>query len=73
MQWLGGNEVNEDIIQGKWRQLKGDIKTRWAKLRDDDLDQLDGHREYLVGKIQERYGVARDQAEKEVREFEKSV
>jgi uncharacterized protein YjbJ (UPF0337 family) len=65
--------MNEDIIQGKWRQLKGDIKTRWAKLRDDDLDRLDGHREYLVGKIQERYGVARDQAEKEVKEFEKSV
>jgi uncharacterized protein YjbJ (UPF0337 family) len=73
MQWIGGNKVNEDIIQGKWRQIKGDIKARWGKLRDDDLDQLDGHREYLVGKIQERYGVARDEAEKEVREFEKSV
>jgi uncharacterized protein YjbJ (UPF0337 family) len=65
--------MNEDIIQGKWRQLKGQIKTRWGKLLDDDLDRLDGHREYLVGKIQERYGIARREAEKEVEAFEKSI
>jgi len=64
--------MNKDIIEGKWRQLKGQIKTRWGKLRDDDLDELEGNRDYLVGKVQERYGLAKDQAEKEVREFEKS-
>jgi uncharacterized protein YjbJ (UPF0337 family) len=64
--------MNKDIIEGKWRQLKGNIKTRWGKLTDDDLDHADGNREYLVGKVQERYGLARDKAEREVKDFEKS-
>jgi uncharacterized protein YjbJ (UPF0337 family) len=62
--------MNQDIIKGKWKQLSGQAKVQWNKLTDDDLGVADGHREYLVGKLQERYGWAKDQAEKEVKSFE---
>ncbi|MBN8482145.1 MAG: CsbD family protein [Xanthomonadales bacterium] len=65
--------MNQDIIQGKWKQLKGSLKAKWGKLTDDDLDRLDGNQQYLSGKLQERYGWARDQAEREIREFEKTL
>ena len=65
--------MNEDIIQGKWKQLTGRIKTQWGRLTNDDVDVADGHREYLVGRIQERYGYAREQAEDEVERFENSL
>lgn len=65
--------MNEDIIQGKWKQLKGHAKRQWGKLTDDDLDVADGNREYLIGRIQERTGQARDQVEKEVKEFERRL
>ncbi len=63
--------MNEDIIKGKWKQLRGEIKRQWGKLTDDDLDIAEGNRDYLVGKVQERMGIARDHAEKEVKEFER--
>lgn len=62
--------MNEDIIKGKWKQLKGHAKRQWGQLTDDDLDIAEGNREYLVGKIQERTGQARDVVEREVRDFE---
>lgn len=62
--------MNTDIIKGKWKQLSGQAKVQWNKLTDDDLGVADGHRGYLVGKLQERYGWARDRAETEVKEFE---
>ena len=62
--------MNQDIIKGKWKQLAGQAKVKWNKLTDDDLGVADGHREYLVGKLQERYGWAKDEAEKEVKSFE---
>ncbi|HSX62391.1 MAG TPA: CsbD family protein [Tahibacter sp.] len=62
--------MNQDIIKGKWKQVAGQAKVQWNKLTDDDLGVADGHREYLVGKLQERYGWAKDQAEKEVDSFE---
>ena len=65
--------MNNDILAGKWKQAKGRIKERWADLTDDDLLNIDGHREYLVGKIQERYGIARDKAEEQVRAFERDL
>jgi len=65
--------MNQDIIKGKWKQLTGSAKQAWNKLTDDDLGVADGHREYLVGKLQERYGWAKDQAEDEVRKFEKTL
>lgn len=65
--------MNEDIIKGKWKQLKGHAKTKWGKLTDDDLDIAEGTREYLIGRIQERTGRARDEVEREVRDFESSL
>ena len=65
--------MTQDIIKGKWSQLSGKLKEKWGKLTDDDVNQLDGHREYLVGKLQERYGIAKDQADVQVNEFERSL
>jgi uncharacterized protein YjbJ (UPF0337 family) len=61
--------MNEDILQGKWTQVKGRVKEQWGKLTDDDLDQINGRAEQLVGKIQERYGIARDEAQRQVDEL----
>ena len=58
--------MNEDILEGKWTQLKGKVKEQWGKLTDDEIDQLDGKKDQLVGRVQERYGIARDQAERDV-------
>lgn len=58
--------MNQDIIQGKWTQLKGQLKETWGKLTDDDLDTIAGKRDQFVGKIQERYGLAKDAAERQV-------
>jgi uncharacterized protein YjbJ (UPF0337 family) len=65
--------MNQDIIQGKWPQLKGSLKTQWGKLTDDDLGRADGNHQYLVGRLQERYGWQKDQAEREIRDFERSL
>ena len=64
--------MNQDTIQGKWKQLKGQVQQKWGKLTDDDMDVINGKREELAGKIQERYGVAKDEAEKEIKQFEAS-
>ncbi|MEW3773079.1 CsbD family protein [Pseudomonas aeruginosa] len=61
--------MNSDVIKGKWKQLTGKIKERWGDLTDDDLQAADGHAEYLVGKLQERYGWPKERAEQEVRDF----
>src|SRR5687768_6268317 len=58
--------MNQDIMKGQWKQLKGKAREKWGKLTDDDLDRVQGRREQLVGMIQERYGVARDEAERQV-------
>lgn len=65
--------MNEDRIKGKWKQLTGKIKSHWADLTDDDLKGAEGDREYLAGKIQERYGIAKDEAKKQIDEFEKGL
>jgi uncharacterized protein YjbJ (UPF0337 family) len=65
--------MNDDIIKGKWRQLKGDVQKKWGKLTDDDFDKINGNREKLLGRIQENYGIARDEAEKQVKEWEKTL
>ena len=65
--------MNRDTIEGQWTQLKGKVKQQWAKLTDDDVGRIEGRRDVLVGKIQERYGIAKDEAEKQVKEFEKSL
>jgi uncharacterized protein YjbJ (UPF0337 family) len=65
--------MNWDQVQGKWKQLKGGAKTRWGKLTDDDLDVVAGQRDKLVGRIQERYGIAKDQAQREVEEWNRTL
>jgi len=58
--------MNWDQVKGQWMQMKGTVSKKWGKLTDDDLDVIAGERERLVGKIQERYGIAKDEAEKQV-------
>jgi uncharacterized protein YjbJ (UPF0337 family) len=53
-------------VEGSWKQVKGTVKEKWGKLTDDDLDVINGRREQLEGKLQERYGFAKDQIRKEV-------
>jgi len=65
--------MNEDVIKGNWSQLRGRLKEKWGKLTDIDLDRAEGHREYLVGKLRERYGIAKEKAEVQVKEFERSL
>lgn len=62
--------MNTDILKGQWKQLKGDLQKKWGNLTDDHLTEINGDRTKLVGKIQEAYGVALDDAEKQVAEFE---
>ncbi|WP_438864060.1 CsbD family protein [Neptunicella sp.] len=57
--------TNINIWQGKWKQLKGNVKQQWGKLTDDDLDKIEGREEEIVGLIQERYGIAEEQAKAE--------
>ena len=61
--------MNTDVLKGKWLQLKGEVRRQWGKLTDDDLDQIEGNSEKMVGKLQERYGWARNDAEREVNDF----
>ena len=62
--------MNWDRVEGNWKQFKGKVREKWGKLTDDDCDVIAGKRENLIGKIQERYGIARDEAEKELKEWE---
>ncbi len=64
--------MNENTLEGNWKQAKGKVREQWGKLTNDDLDVINGKREQLVGKIQERYGKARDEVEREVKEWERT-
>jgi uncharacterized protein YjbJ (UPF0337 family) len=61
--------MNWTTIEGEWKQIKGQLKSKWAKLTDDDVQSLSAKRDALVGKIQERYGVMKDDAERQVDEW----
>jgi uncharacterized protein YjbJ (UPF0337 family) len=61
--------MNRDVLEGNWKQMRGRIKEMWGKLTDDDLDTIDGKRDRLIGKLQERYGYAKDKAEQELDRF----
>ncbi|MGE4242583.1 CsbD family protein [Ramlibacter sp.] len=54
--------MNQDRIEGRWKQLKGKLRERWGKLTDDDIDVIAGRRDQLLGRIQQRHGIARDEA-----------
>ena len=62
--------MNEDTIKGNWKQFKGNLKEQWGKLTDDDFDVIDGRREQLLGKLQERQGLAREAAEKQISDWQ---
>ncbi len=65
--------MNWDRVEGKWKQFKGNLQHRWGKLTDDDFNLIAGRREKLLGKLQERYGFAKEEAEREINEFEKAL
>ena len=65
--------MNWEQIEGKWKQHAGAMKEKWGKLTDDDLTKINGEKEQLVGKIQERYGIAKEQAEAQLEEFTKGL
>ncbi len=62
--------MNWDEIEGKWKQMKGSIREKWGKLTDDDLEAIGGKKDQFIGKLQERYGMSRDQAEKDLDAWE---
>lgn len=61
--------MNWDIIEGKWKQLKGATKVKWGELTDDELDQIDGNKDKLAGKLQEKYGWTKDEANREIDDY----
>jgi uncharacterized protein YjbJ (UPF0337 family) len=61
--------MNNDRAAGQWKQIKGSIKEQWGKLTDDEISQLEGNSDKLAGKLQERYGIAREEAERQAKEF----
>ncbi|WP_420003202.1 CsbD family protein [Arenibacterium sp. LLYu02] len=63
--------MNWDIVEGKWKQLKGEVQNQWGKLTDDEVDRIQGNREKFVGLVQERYGIAKDEAERQIDDFAK--
>ncbi|RCS23476.1 CsbD family protein [Phyllobacterium salinisoli] len=65
--------MNWDQIKGQWKQMQGSVRKQWGKLTDDDLEQAKGSRDQLVGRIQERYGIAKEAAEREVDDWSKNA
>ena len=65
--------MNWDQIEGKWKQMKGAVKKQWGKLTDDDLDVIAGNKDQLAGRIQERYGITKEEANKQVRDWSSTV
>lgn len=65
--------MNWDQIEGKWKQFKGRVRETWGDLTDDDLDKISGKRDRLAGLVQEKYGVAKDEAERQIADFERTL
>ena len=65
--------MNQDRAEGSWEQVKGNVQKAWGKLTNDDLSVIEGNRKLLAGKIQERYGIAQDEAEKQVKAWNDKV
>ena len=62
--------MNWDRIEGNWKQFKGNVKAQWGKLTDDEIDVVAGNRENLIGKIQESYGISKDEVEKQLNDWQ---
>ena len=62
--------MENDVLKGNFAQVKGRIKQKWGQLTDDEIDEMEGHAEILAGKLQERYGLAKDEAERQAQEFQ---
>ncbi len=62
-----------DQVAGKWKELRGEVRKAWGKLTDDDLERIAGQRDVLVGRLQERYGIAKEEANRQVDQWEKSL
>ncbi len=60
--------MNEDILKGQWKQIRGQVRQWWGMLTDDDLDKINGKREQLIGKLQEKYGYTKEQASRQIDE-----
>ncbi len=65
--------MNEDILKGKLKQLTGNIKAKWGELTEDDLAHVEGRRDVLIGKLQEKYGLTKEKAEQQIKELEESL
>jgi uncharacterized protein YjbJ (UPF0337 family) len=65
--------MNWDQVEGNWKQFKGTVRERWGEFTDDDLDIIRGKRDRLSGKIQERYGIAKEEAERQINDFLKAA
>jgi len=65
--------MNWEQVQGKWKQYSGRVREKWGKLTDDDLAQINGQRDQLIGKLQERYGIAKEATEKQIEEFSRML
>ena len=65
--------MNWNQVEGNWKQFKGKVKAKWGDLTDDEIDTINGRREELLGKIQKAYGVGKEEAERQVNDFERSL
>jgi len=64
-----GDDMNADILKGKWKEIKGQVREQWGELTDDEIAQVEGTEERLVGLLQKKYGYAKDEAEAKYKEF----
>lgn len=61
--------MNWDELMGNWNQVKGELKEQWSRLTDDDLEMIEGEEDKLIGRLQKRYGILKDEAEMELNDF----
>lgn len=65
--------MNKNTLKGQWAQVKGKVKEKWGDLTDDDLTTINGQRDQLAGRIQERYDIAQDEADRQISDFERTL
>jgi uncharacterized protein YjbJ (UPF0337 family) len=70
---MRGYEMNWDRVEGNWKQFSGKVKEKWGKLTDDSLTQINGKRDQLIGRVQESYGISRDEADRQVSDWERTL